>query len=187
MGFFWIYCMVLSYDDLIAILDNSLSISVLAGVIVLIGDTLRRRLVNKRKYGKAAGKYECYSFIKGTEELYKNECFATIAYKGNNVLKIKHYDPNRGDEWEGEILMELESKCAVAFRYTKLKKKEQMFNDIHRFGMKHCIVRKDMIEKKMYVYLIGEKWIEEINGDLKVEGFGNEVLTRDLKKKELRN
>jgi len=176
----FLYCAL--SDTFFTIISNkyiwAIVASVIGAIIVLAGDRFLKRIALKMKYGKAAGKYICYGYKKDknqkeTEYLEKNGNSATIIYKGKNVLKINLFETNPKHEWKGEILMELETKGSVAWRYTKLHGKKVGFNNEHKFGLKHCIVREDKEENKMYVYLIGEK----------LEGFDKEILVRDLKNK----
>ncbi len=63
--------------------------------------------------------------------------------------------------------MELETLGSVAWRYINLplvNGKEQ-----HQFGLKKCIIHDNQKERKIYVYLIGDK----------LEGYGKEVLIRE--------
>jgi hypothetical protein len=143
---------------------------IVALVTVIIQNWIRKEKL-KKKYGRAAGNFECYGFerinpnlvtadpsnYKRTLESTTNGSVAEIKYKEENILSIKLTQKD-GNVWVGDILMELETLGSVAWRYTTFPKEE------HWFGLKRIIIR----DNGDCIYLVGEV----------DEGFGKEVLIR---------
>lgn len=155
---------------------------VTSGIVALLAvktSDCRKRKGLKKKFGKLDGVYKGYRFEKaGVEkdefgrQKYKNiledkpHSEATIKYLNENVLEIYHFEFETKHEWEGQIKMDLETSGSIVWRYNKISNQDS--KEKHIFGLKRCIVREDLKEGKMYLYLIGE------------ERYGKEILIKKI-------
>jgi hypothetical protein len=138
--------------------------ALLAGLIVYIIDVIRTKRKSKKRFGKIAGNYEGFGYVKG-DKLTLNpipQTEATVKYLKNNLLEISVKEkPNKeAFHWRGIISLELENYGTITWNYVVFEK-QKLGENKHKFGMKKIIINES--DKYIYLYL-AESDIENKDG-----------------------